>query len=92
MLILIYFLHLLDFEWQDYDHALLKELDLPEFLFSNALSKCKLTLTKRERKGVWKEKWGWREVLIIAILEVSFEWLGEHTHMADEGTRRLTRP
>lgn len=30
--------HLLDLEWQDYDHALLAELQLPEFLLHSAIS------------------------------------------------------
>ncbi|XP_064406559.1 zinc finger ZZ-type and EF-hand domain-containing protein 1-like isoform X2 [Halichondria panicea] len=36
-LVLLFVCHLLDFDWQDYDHALLSELQLPEFLFSNAV-------------------------------------------------------
>ena len=31
-------MHLLDLEWQDYDHALLAELQLPEFLLHSAIS------------------------------------------------------
>lgn len=39
LLVLMYTTHLLDFEWQDYDYALLAELRLPEFYFESAISK-----------------------------------------------------
>ncbi len=38
-LFLLYILHLLGFDWQAYDHALLNELQLPEFFVSNAIRK-----------------------------------------------------
>ena len=40
MMMLVYLVHLLDFEWQEYDHTLLNELELPEFLYHSSVSKC----------------------------------------------------
>ena len=42
LLVLVYLLHLLDFDWQDYDHALLNELNLTELYVSNAISESAL--------------------------------------------------
>ena len=39
LLVQTYLTHLLDFEWQDYDYALLCELHLPEFFIESAISK-----------------------------------------------------
>jgi len=36
---LVYLVHLLDFEWQEYDHTLLNELQLPEFFYTCSVSK-----------------------------------------------------
>lgn len=38
LLVLLYLLHLLDFNWQDYDHTLLKEMNLPELYLNSAIS------------------------------------------------------
>ena len=44
LLILLYLLHLLDFTWQDYDHTLLNELNLPELYLTSAISTLSHTL------------------------------------------------
>ena len=34
------FSHLLDMSWQDYDHLLLREIELPDYLFNIVISEC----------------------------------------------------
>lgn len=39
LLVSIITCHLLDFQWQDYDHRLLADIQLPDFLLQSAISK-----------------------------------------------------
>ena len=36
----VVFCHLMDMSWQDYDHLLIRDMQLPEYLFETTISKC----------------------------------------------------